>query len=124
MARKVRDKELDSREARGKLKARGKPYWRAIEPGLHLGYRRLKGRSGTWCSRHYIGNQNYQVESLGPADDLSDADGVAIINYWQAVDKARARMVSRAHAAVGKQGPLTVSDAMESKIRHLEARNI
>jgi hypothetical protein len=30
MARKVKDKVLDTREARGKLKARGKPYYRAI----------------------------------------------------------------------------------------------
>jgi hypothetical protein len=40
MARKVKDKALDSREARSKLKVRGKSYWRTIERGLHLGYRR------------------------------------------------------------------------------------
>ena len=60
MARKVKDKELDSREARGKLKPRGKPYWRTIERGLHLGYRKLKGKAGTWCARHYIGEQQYE----------------------------------------------------------------
>ena len=38
MARKVRDKQLDTREARSKLTPRGKPYWRAIEAGLHVGY--------------------------------------------------------------------------------------
>ena len=45
MARKVRDNALDTREARSKLKPQGKPYWRTIERGLHLGYRRLKGKS-------------------------------------------------------------------------------
>ena len=63
MARKVKDKELDSREARGKLKPRGKPYWRTIERGLHLGYRKLKGKAGTWWARHYIGGQQYDMEA-------------------------------------------------------------
>ena len=41
MARSLRDSRLETREARLRLKPRGKPYWRLIEPGLHLGYRRL-----------------------------------------------------------------------------------
>jgi integrase len=113
MARKVRDKELDSREARSKLKPRGKPYRRLIEPGLHLGYRRIAGRSGTWDARHYKGGGQYEIERIGIADDLSDSDGVAILDYWQAVDEARKRMVARAHAAAGKTGPLTVRDVIE-----------
>jgi integrase len=123
MARKVKDKELDSREARGKLKPRGKPYWRTIERGLHLGYRKLKGKAGTWWARHYIGGQQYDMEALGIADDLSDADGVAILSYWQAQDQARERMVKRAHAAAGKTGPLTVADAMEAYLEYLESKN-
>jgi|RhiMetdeSRZDD1v2_1073273.scaffolds.fasta_scaffold70586_5 integrase len=123
MARKVKDKELDTREARGKLKPRGKPYWRTIERGLHLGYRRLKGKAGTWWARHYIGGQQYEAEALGNADDLSDADGVAILSYWQAQDKARERMVKRAHAAAGKTGPLTVADAMDVYLEYLESKN-
>ena len=35
MARKVKSRELDTREARGRLKPRGKPYWKAVERGLH-----------------------------------------------------------------------------------------
>ncbi len=120
VARKVRDKELDSREARGKLRPRGRPYWRTIERGLHLGYRRIKGKAGTWWVRHYRGNQAYDVEPLGAADDMSDADGIAIISYWQAQAKARERMVSRAHAAAGKTGPLTVADAMADYLGFLE----
>jgi hypothetical protein len=70
--------------------------------------------------RHYIGNQAYQVVSVGAADDLSDADGVAILDYWQAQTKAREMMVSRAHAAAGKTGPITVADAMDSYLEFLE----
>jgi integrase len=120
MARKVRDKELDTREARGKLMPRGKPYYRSIERGLHLGYRKLKGRAGTWWARHYVGNQAYTVEAIGAADDLSDADGVAILNYWQAQTKAREMMVSRAHTAAGKTGPLTVAKVMEEYLSFLD----
>src|SRR6516165_9690860 len=66
MARRVHDKTLDSRDARRRLKIRGKPYYRAIERGLHLGYRRLGGdQAGTWVARHYIGGQQYEVERLG-----------------------------------------------------------
>jgi integrase len=120
MARRVKDKALDSREARGKLKSRGKPYWRAIERGVHLGYRRLKGKAGTWWARHYIGEQRYDVEPVGIADDLSDADGVAILDYWQAVEAARKRMVERAHGAAGKTGPLTVAAAMDAYLEYLD----
>jgi integrase len=124
MARRVKDATLDSREARGRLKPRGKPYWRTIERGLHLGYRRLKDKAGTWCARHYVGERQYEIEAIGNADDMSDADGVAILSYWEAQTMARERMVKRAHAAVGKTGPLTVGDAMAGYIEHLEAQNI
>jgi integrase len=120
MARRVKDKALDSREARTKLRPRGKVYWRGIERGLHLGYRRLKGKAGTWWARHYLGAQTYEVESLGIADDLSDADGTAVIDFWQAQTKARERMVARAHAAAGKTGPLVVKDALEQYFERLE----
>jgi integrase len=113
MARKVRDKQLDTREARSKLTPRGKPYWRAIEAGLHVGYRRLKGRAGTWWVRHYLKNRRYETKGIGAADDLSDADGRAVLSFWQAQSKAREIMVDRAHAADGATGPCTVSQAME-----------
>src|SRR5262245_22419456 len=40
MARRIRESILDSRDARAKLKVRGKPYWRSIGSGLHVGYRK------------------------------------------------------------------------------------
>ena len=44
MSKTVRERKLDSPAARAKLKHSGKPYWRAIDTGLHLGYR--KGLNG------------------------------------------------------------------------------
>jgi integrase len=127
MARTLRDSTLDSRAARARLKARGKPYYRAIEEGLHLGYRRVKGRpgkpaaAGKWVLRHYVGNQKYCVETVGIADDLSDADGVAVLSFGQAQALARERMVRRAHHAVGKRGPLTIRDIIEDYLAYLNS---
>jgi hypothetical protein len=121
MARRVADKNLDSKEARRKLKPRGKPYFRTIERGLHLGYRRLSnGAAGPWVARHYLGAQRYTEEATGIADDFSDADGIAILSYWQAVDVARAHMKARAHTEAGVTGPYTVADAIAAYLEFLE----
>lgn len=120
MARTLRDSKLETRAARERLEPRGKPYWRELEPGCHLGYRRLRGKPGRWCARHYAGQQTYQVETIATADDFSDADGVAILSYRQAQAKARERMVARAHHAAGKRGPLTVRDAVEAYLEFLD----
>ncbi|MDA9482952.1 integrase [Bradyrhizobium sp. CCBAU 11445] len=120
MARTVRDASLETRTARSRLKARGKPYYRVLEPGLHLGYRKPLSGTGKWVARHYIGDQKYEVETLASADDFSDADGVEILSFPQAQALARSRMVKRARTAAGKTGPLTVADAIASYIEFLE----
>lgn len=118
MPRKVRDRNLDSREGRLKLTVRGMPYYRSLDKKLHLGYRRLKGKPGTWWARHYLGEREYKIESLGIADDLSAADGIEILDYWQAQEKARGRRAGRAQ--VGKGGPFTVAKAIEEYLEFLK----
>lgn len=114
-------RQPETREARSRLKPRGKPYWRSLERGLHLGYRRLRGKPGTWNVRHYLGDQRYEIKQIGIADDLSDADGVAILDIWQAQTAAREQMVKRAHAAAGKTiGPFTVADAYREYLEALK----
>jgi integrase len=126
VARTIRDASLDTRAARSRLKARGKPYYRKIEEGAHLGYRKPKGRrdspavAGKWVARLYVGGQSYVVETLAAADDFSDADGIAVLNFGQAQAMIREMMVSRAHTAAGKVGPLTVKEAGEDYLRFLE----
>jgi integrase len=128
MARTLNDQNLKDRAARGRLEARGKPHYRLIEEGLHLGYRKPKGRrskpagAGKWILRRYDGKQAYVVETIGVADDHSDADGVAILNFKQAQAAARERMVQRAHTAAGVAGPLTVEAAIEAHFEHLEGK--
>src|SRR5262245_4137360 len=119
MARRTPDARLESRESRSRLARRGKPHYRLLEPGLHVGYRRVKGRNGrpavagTWVARHYVGGQSYVVEKIGTADDFSDADGTIILSFAQAQDKARAHMVRRAQSGNCIAGPLTVQAAVE-----------
>jgi integrase len=111
MARAIRDSKLDTREARARLKVQGKPHWRLIEPGLHLGYRRLQGRPGTWCVRRYAGEQSYTVAALRGvvADDYQDADGRTVLSFAQAQKDALKKK--------SKAGPLTVRQAVEDYLR-------
>ena len=88
MARRVRDASLESRAARGKLKPQGKPYYKAIGEGLHLGYRKGKVE-GKWVVRRYAGDQSYITDTIATADDIEDADGDQVLNFWQAQEKAR-----------------------------------
>jgi integrase len=114
--RTLRDSKLDSREARSRLKVQGKPYKRLIEPGLHLLYRRLAGRPGSWGVRRYLGNQVYLESSLGAvADDYADADGATVLSF------AQAQVAALAHKPKAT-GPLTVRQAVEAYLGHLEGR--
>jgi hypothetical protein len=123
--RKPPSQNLKDRTARSRLKARRKPYWREIEPNLAVGYRRLKGRkgapagAGTWSARHYVGGGAYTNEKIdGVADDFSDANGVTVLDFKQAQDKARALHLKR-HTASEMAGPLTVKAALELHLEHL-----
>jgi Phage integrase, N-terminal SAM-like domain len=117
MARKIKDSSLDSKAARRKLPPRSKPYWRSVERGLHLGYRRHADMAGPWIVRQYVGDRQYREEAIGVSEDLSDADGHTILAYWQAVDKARARIKDRAAAVAVSY---IVADAIEDHLKYLE----
>src|SRR5215813_7608397 len=91
MARKVRDKDLGDRASRTKLKPSGKPYWRILDQGLHLGYRKNKN-SGKWVVRLYQkgAKKPYVTDTLpGVADDKADPDNDAVLSFFQAQVKAR-----------------------------------
>jgi integrase len=119
MPRQVRDANLETRTARSRLRVEHKPYFRLIEPGLHLGYRKLTSGPGTWIVRRYRGDGIYAVENLRTpdgtlviADDFAEPDGVAVLSFAQAQQKVRG---PRAAAA----GPYTVADAMSDYFRLL-----
>jgi integrase len=124
MARTVRDATLESRTARARLKPSGKPYYRSIDPGLHLGYR--KGvAGGKWVMRWYTGDGNYRLETIGVADDLAEADGVAVVDFRQAQALIRQRHVELVRASKGLpslDGPYTVKTCVEEYLNFLEAK--
>lgn len=121
MARTVKDVALSTRTARARLKVSGKPYYRAIDPGLHLGYRRGK-TGGRWVVRWYRGEQEYVVETIGTADDIADADGVAVFDFAQAQEIARAKRTAMARQAKGlpDAGKYTVKHALTDYIDYLK----
>ena len=121
MSRIVRDAKLESRSARSQLKVSGKPYYRALESGLHLGYRKGK-KGGRWVVRLYVGDKDYKVRGMeGVPDDLQDADGKAVLSYAQAQEQARAMFrTENAPAGTGRSA-LTVKAACEDYVEFLKA---
>ena len=88
MGRQVNEAKITTRNARSKLKTRKAPHWRAIDRGAHLGYR--KGvNGGTWVARYKQTNGAYVTKALAAADDALEANGVRILDYSQALQKAR-----------------------------------
>src|SRR5262245_35341617 len=118
MARRIRESILDSRDARSKLKTRGKPYWHSIGSGLHVGYRKGKD-ARRWVARIYIGDGQYVVETMGQADDFADADGLHILNFWQAQDQARQLATKRTAKGGRRMGPYSVADAIKDYLEHI-----
>jgi integrase len=123
LARSVRDAKLDSRAAREKLKPTGKPYYRALDPDLHLGYR--KGAAGgRWVMRWYTGEGAYRVETIGTADDKADAgEGEVVLDFRQAQTRAREKHLEHVRIAKGlppKAGPYTVRACVEEYLAFLE----
>jgi integrase len=127
MARKVRDKDLDSRTARAKLKIRGKPYFRALDEGLHIGYRKGK-TSGKWVVRYYLDDGKYEIQTLdGVADDKADANGIAVLSFSQAQHLIRKKDGERKAAArTGAEPPAAcpykVRNAIEDYLNFLKEK--
>jgi integrase len=124
MARTVRDAKLETRAAREKLSPSGKPYYKALDPGFHLGYR--KGTAGgKWVIRWYVGDGAYKVETIGISDDKADAgDGEVVLDFRQAQALARKLHVQHTRVAKGlpvKDGPYTVCTCIQEYLAFLEA---
>lgn len=123
MARRVKDAQLDSPTAREKLKARGKPYYRPLARGLHIGYRKNK-IGGMWVARVYCGEQTYKVETVASADDKLKADGASVLDFWQAQEAAR-QLHAKHNAPAAPVAPsvVRVRDVVEAYIVMRDARD-
>lgn len=125
MTRTTRDENISTRAARDRLKPSGKPYFRHLDEGLHIGYRK-GARSAAWVVRWYSGDKNYRVESLdGRPDDVLEADGATVLNWPQAQAEARKLFQRMQRQAAGldaepeKAGPYTVRRAIADYLVHL-----
>lgn len=120
MTGRFRDTGLESRAARERLLAQPKPYYRAIGPGLNIGYRKGK-KGGRWVARFYVGEKDYRLEVIADADDMLDANGETVLDFWQAQDRARqmqAALSGEAVEAVKKR--ITVKEAIDDYIDWME----
>lgn len=99
-------------------------HWRAIDPDVHLGYRKSK-RGGNWIVRWRHG-AGYRQAPLGTADDIFEGDGVNVMNFAQATTAARAYVANaRAEAKASSEGPApTVRSAVDAYIGAFEARQM
>ncbi len=115
MPRTVREASLATRSARLRLTIAPKPYWRMIEQGLHLGYRR-RATGGSWIARRRNDQASYREAKLGLADDLQDANGTTILDFAQAQRAARRWCTQEQRVAAGDgpvtDGPYTVARAV------------
>lgn len=124
MARTVRDASLETRSARLRLKAQAEPYWRGLEKGLALGFRR-RTTGGTWLARRRRLGGGYAEHKIGLSDDLQAADGVSVLDYGQAQKAAREWWRAEQRREEGHEertGPFTVADALADYLKSLERR--
>ena len=63
------------------------------------------------------GNQAYITDTIGTADDIADADGTVVLNFWQAQDKAR-----EIGGKLVYSGPYRVQDAVTDYLTFLGER--
>jgi integrase len=116
---------LEKPAARLRLETRRKPYWRVLESGLHLGYRRTKEGGGSWVARRFIGEGKYNERVFGVADDLQAADRATILTFSDAQAKARDWWKAAERAALGlapADGPYTVAKALDAYFADRERR--
>jgi integrase len=125
MARAQRSSTLNTRTSRLKLKVprrasdtgdgfldqSGRKFL-TIGKGLALGYRRTEDGYGTWQARVWNGVR-YQYRNLGVADDFQDANGIDVLDFYQAQGVAREffELATKGHMP-GKE--ITVNEAAGS----------
>jgi integrase len=131
MPRSVKETPITTRAARERLEVRHQPYWRGLDAGAALGYRK-GATAGAWLVRvaDPTAGGGYRQEVLGRADDALKADGVEVLDYRQAEGRAREWLLRRARIAAGMEPdlpaapakPYTVADAVADYIADYTGR--
>src|SRR5713226_1004261 len=123
MARTVSSKELASRTSRRSLPI-GRRIWMLLSSGRTLGYRK-GSKGGVWLARYYDAGFRKE-EKLGLADDILDAEGVRVLDFAQAQEKARTWFLTATAISTGQQvfqrGGYTVEQCCLDYLQHLQHR--
>ena len=128
MPRSTSDAPITTRAARERLASRREPYWRGIESGIAVGYRR-NANGGAWLARVLDGTR-YREQGIGRADDNLPANGADILDFRQAQTKTIAWAAQQRRIAAGLEptppkaaaAPFTVANAIADHLRDLTAR--
>jgi len=125
MGRLVRDHRLETRSSRERLRRTKHPYWRSISTGCHVGYYRGP-QGGSWIARcKKTGEKHgYLQRSLGEADDVCDADGIDVLDYRQAQEKAREWFEDMAASAGKRPQRFTVGDALDHYLERFTGKSL
>jgi integrase len=131
MPRTVNDAPLTTRAARERLAVRHQPYWRAIEAGAAMGYRK-GAMGGVWMVRiaDPTAGGGYRQAALGRADDALKAAGTDVLDYRQAEAQAREWIARHHRVAAGMEpepaatpaAPYTVANAIADYLADYTAR--
>jgi hypothetical protein len=121
MPRLVRNSKLDTRTARALLPQNDQPYWHHLSRGLTLGYRKAP-RGNVWLAK-LVKTGYRKQETLGPADDVLDADGVHVLSFEQAQRQAFAWKAKLEAPETDGQPSITVREALDLYEKDLRARN-
>src|SRR5664279_6299424 len=135
MARKTQGTGLESATSRKAFKPQKNPHRHRLLPGLGLGYYKPEedGVAGSWVALSYDARSNPKEcrKTIGVADDFVTADGVTVLSWEQAQEKARdwrkdllAESARRAMGEIVHKGPLTVDAAWENYIADAKARGV
>jgi integrase len=114
--------KLETRTARLKLPAAKKPVFVKVGPRVGLGYRRTQS-AGTWVARVADGKGGNWTKGFATADDIDEADGNAILTFWQAQDRARAIARASRPGEEDDGKPVTVARALDRYEADLKTRS-
>jgi integrase len=93
-----------------------------IAQGRHLGY--YKGRRvGSWVARCFTRREGYLTYALGSADDACPSDGVTVLSWKEALDKALAWFELVASGA-GRSDRYTVGDALNDYLDSFTGKSL
>lgn len=122
MSRLKPSPKIQTPSSRRSIKQTPKLHVAKIFTGLAVGYRKGKN-GGNWFARRHDTGMKYTFEWLGVADDLGDADGIAVLSFDQAQEAARSWFKRKAQEETGGvvAGPYTVARAMDDYISDRES---